>query len=59
LSRNLDMLAKYRPYIDLAELRVDCLSDDERLLVRPFPRLAGLPVILTVRREKDGGCWKL
>jgi 3-dehydroquinate dehydratase/shikimate dehydrogenase len=53
------MLAKYRPYIDLAELRVDCLSDDERLLVRPFPRLAGLPVILTVRREKDGGCWKL
>ncbi|MDR2865300.1 MAG: type I 3-dehydroquinate dehydratase [Spirochaetaceae bacterium] len=55
LARNLEMIDRYRAYIDLAELRVDCLSDDEHDSVRRFPALAGLPVILTVRRKNDGG----
>jgi 3-dehydroquinate dehydratase/shikimate dehydrogenase len=55
LSRDLEILEKYRRYVDMAELRVDCLEPDERFLIRRFPGLAGMPVILTVRREIDGG----
>jgi 3-dehydroquinate dehydratase/shikimate dehydrogenase len=55
ISRNLEILNKYRRFTDMAELRVDCLEDDERLYVRRFPELAGLPVILTIRRDVDGG----
>jgi 3-dehydroquinate dehydratase/shikimate dehydrogenase len=55
LSRNLELLEKNRKYVDLAELRVDCLDPDERFQIRRFPEMAGLPVILTVRRKADGG----
>jgi 3-dehydroquinate dehydratase/shikimate dehydrogenase len=55
IERNLEILSKYRRYADLAELRVDCLDPNERLLIRRFPELAGLPVILTIRRDIDGG----
>jgi 3-dehydroquinate dehydratase/shikimate dehydrogenase len=55
LARNLELLEKYRKYTDIAELRVDCLDPDERLLIRRFPEQAGLPVILTIRRDIDGG----
>jgi 3-dehydroquinate dehydratase/shikimate dehydrogenase len=55
LSRNLAAIEEYRRYIDIAELRVDCLDPDERFLIRDFPRQAGLPVILTIRRRIDGG----
>jgi 3-dehydroquinate dehydratase/shikimate dehydrogenase len=55
LARNLEILDKYRRYVDLAELRVDCLEPDERFLIRRFPEMAGLPVILTIRRDIDGG----
>ncbi|MCL2243517.1 MAG: type I 3-dehydroquinate dehydratase [Treponema sp.] len=55
IERNLEILNRYRKFIDLAELRVDCLDPDERLLIRRFPELAGLPVILTIRRDIDGG----
>ncbi|MDR2730766.1 MAG: type I 3-dehydroquinate dehydratase [Treponema sp.] len=55
IRQNLDVLEKYRKSIDLAELRVDCLEPDERLLIRRFPELAGMPVILTIRRISDGG----
>jgi 3-dehydroquinate dehydratase/shikimate dehydrogenase len=44
-----------RRNVDIAELRVDCLDPDERFLIRQFPEQAGLPVILTVRRDVDGG----
>jgi 3-dehydroquinate dehydratase/shikimate dehydrogenase len=59
LERNLEMLNKYRPYIDIAELRVDCLSHVERFSIRRFPELAGLPVILTIRRRSDGGYFEM
>jgi 3-dehydroquinate dehydratase/shikimate dehydrogenase len=55
LERNLEILDKYRKFADLAELRVDCLEPDERLLIRSFPEQAGIPVILTIRRDIDGG----
>jgi len=46
---------KYRSFADLVELRVDCLDPDERLYIRRFPELAGIPAILTIRRDIDGG----
>lgn len=55
IDRNLEILNKYRKNTDVAELRVDCLDHDERLYIRRFPELAGLPVILTIRRDVDGG----
>jgi 3-dehydroquinate dehydratase/shikimate dehydrogenase len=55
IEKNLEILDKYRQFADTAELRVDCLEPDERLYIRRFPELAGLPVILTIRRVSDGG----
>jgi 3-dehydroquinate dehydratase/shikimate dehydrogenase len=55
INQDLLLLEKYRKYADLAELRVDCLDAEERLYIRRFPELAGIPVILTVRRDVDGG----
>ncbi|MDR0313319.1 MAG: type I 3-dehydroquinate dehydratase [Treponema sp.] len=55
LARDLEILKKFRKYIDVAELRADYLDPDERFHIRKFPAMAGLPVILTVRRERDGG----
>jgi 3-dehydroquinate dehydratase/shikimate dehydrogenase len=51
----MEILEKYRKYADIAELRVDCLDPDERFLIRRFPGMAGIPVILTIRRDIDGG----
>lgn len=55
LARDMEILDKYRQYVDLAELRVDFLDPDERFLIRRFPEMAGLPVILTIRRGMEGG----
>ena len=55
IARDLEILNRYRKYADVVELRVDCLDPDERLLIRRFPAQAGLPVILTIRRDVDGG----
>ena len=55
IKRNLALIDTYRNWIDLVELRVDYLDKDERLQIRKFPVLAGLPCILTIRRKIDGG----
>ena len=55
LSEDLKIFNKYKDEVDILELRVDCLSKDELFNVHTFPSLVDLPVILTVRREKDGG----
>jgi 3-dehydroquinate dehydratase / shikimate dehydrogenase len=55
LAQDLEQLESNRKYVDLAELRVDCLDPDERFHIRRFPEMAGLPVILTVRRNLEGG----
>ena len=55
LAENLQILEKYRSYVDVAELRADFLENDECLRIREFPRLADFPCILTIRRKIDGG----
>jgi 3-dehydroquinate dehydratase/shikimate dehydrogenase len=55
LARDLEILEKYRRYVDIAELRADYLEPDERYQIRRFPEMAGLPVVLTIRRDIDGG----
>jgi 3-dehydroquinate dehydratase/shikimate dehydrogenase len=55
IAGDLEILERNRRYVDIAELRVDYLDPDERLLIRSFPEQAGLPVILTIRRDTDGG----
>jgi len=55
IKRNLEIIDKYRKFADLVELRVDCLDPDERLYIRRFPELSGMPSILTIRRDIDGG----
>jgi 3-dehydroquinate dehydratase/shikimate dehydrogenase len=55
LARDKELLERYEKYVDLAELRVDCLDPDERLLIRRFPPMVKVPVILTIRRKRDGG----
>ena len=55
LAEDLETLEKYRQYVDIAELRADFLLEDERLNLRQFPRLAGMPCVLTIRRKIDGG----
>jgi 3-dehydroquinate dehydratase/shikimate dehydrogenase len=58
LKRDLQVIEKYRKYIDLVELRVDCLDPAERFNLRPFPEQADIPVILAIRRKEDGGNWR-
>ena len=55
IAEDLEILDRYRNYIDIAELRVDYLTKDERLYVRRFLEQAGIPCILTIRRRIDGG----
>lgn len=57
LAEDLAVLDRYRDYVDIAELRADFLDSDERLRVRDFPEMAGIPCILTLRRKIDGGCF--
>ena len=57
LARDLEILDRNRKYVDLVELRADCLAPDERLSLRRFPEMAGVPVILSIRRVTDGGCY--
>lgn len=55
LDQNLRLIDDYRPFIDMAELRTDYLDSIDAALVREFPRRAGIPLILTLRRVSDGG----
>ncbi len=55
LKEDLALVDLYRSWIDIAELRVDCLSPDERLHFRRFPEMSNIPCILTIRRKSDGG----
>jgi len=57
LAQDLEILERNRKYIDMVELRADCLDPDERLMLRRFPEMAGVPVILCIRRGIDGGCY--
>lgn len=55
IQGDLAILKDYGGWADIAELRVDCLSTEERAHAGRLPSLTALPVILTVRRTADGG----
>lgn len=55
LQGNLSILEAHGKYADIVELRVDCLTGDERAHAGRLPSLTALPAILTVRRAADGG----
>ncbi len=55
IQGDLAILKDYGGWADIAELRVDCLSAEERAHAARLPSLTALPVILTVRRTADGG----
>lgn len=58
IGKDLQLIEHYRQWIDAVELRADFLDPQELLHIRKFPELAGLPVILTIRRLLDGGQFK-
>jgi 3-dehydroquinate dehydratase/shikimate dehydrogenase len=57
IAGNLAVLERHRAEVDLAELSADRLSPGELMAAARLPALVGIPVILTVRRERDGGRW--
>jgi 3-dehydroquinate dehydratase/shikimate dehydrogenase len=58
LDENLREIERYKKYLDLAELRADCLEKWDTEALKSFPRRAGLPIVFSLRRSKDGGFWK-
>ena len=67
LRENLTLLQSHTDFVDMAELRTDLLTTDERAAIAGFPgqveqalgRPLGraLPLICTVRRASDGGSY--
>ena len=55
LEEDLRIVEEYRGRFDMLELRVDRLSADEAGLAGRLPGLVGSPVILTLRRTREGG----
>jgi 3-dehydroquinate dehydratase/shikimate dehydrogenase len=55
IEENLRNIEQYRKYLEIVELRVDFLDAEESARLSGFPKLAGLPVILTYRKPEDGG----
>ena len=54
-AEDLRILEEYRPHVDMVELRADRLSPGEAGQAASFPRAAGCPTVLVVRRARDGG----
>lgn len=57
IEKNLALLEKNKQYVDMVELRVDFLEKSEVERALDFPKLAGIPTVLTIRRVVDGGQW--
>jgi 3-dehydroquinate dehydratase/shikimate dehydrogenase len=55
IEEDLRIAEEYRGRFDLLELRVDRLDAGEAGLAGKLPALVGSPVILTVRRAREGG----
>jgi 3-dehydroquinate dehydratase/shikimate dehydrogenase len=55
LKANLALLAKHEKEVSMAELRADCLTEDDRFDIRGFPEKSGVPVSLSIKRKADGG----
>lgn len=59
LEENLRLLESRRSFLDMVELRADFLDSSELSSLKRFPRTASVPVILAIRRQRDGGQWRL
>jgi len=59
LKENLRLLEFRRRFVDMVELRADFLESSELSSLKRFPRTTGVPVILAIRRQRDGGHWGL
>jgi 3-dehydroquinate dehydratase/shikimate dehydrogenase len=57
LEEDLRLLESRRGFVDMAELRADLLDPAELPCLPGFPKRAGVPVILVIRRRPDGGGW--
>ena len=55
IPAGLSQLERYRKYIDMAEIRADFLEPDELHRISVLPTKSPVPLILTVRREAEGG----
>ncbi|MEA5031856.1 MAG: type I 3-dehydroquinate dehydratase, partial [Sphaerochaeta sp.] len=55
IEENISQFKRNREYVDLVELRIDLLHESSRSLASKFPDMVDLPVILTCRRQSDGG----
>ena len=55
LKADVRLAEAYRGKADLLELRAEHLAPDELARAGRFPRQVDLPVILTIRRSRDGG----
>ena len=58
IEKTLATAERYRNQADLFELRADFLADREKARLASVPAKLGKPVILTIRRENDGGRFK-
>ena len=59
VEEDLAILRRHRDHTDMCELRVDYLESAAELeKAKAFPAHAKMPVLLTARRECDGGKWK-
>ena len=58
IDKNIQLIERYRSWIDIVELRADFLDPQELLHIRRFPKLVHIPAILTIRRFLDGGTFK-
>ncbi len=57
IEENVSQYERNRDCVDLVELRVDLLHESSRVRAATFPSLVAVPVILTVRRQSDGGMY--
>ncbi len=55
LSEAVKTINENKKYIDCAELRADFLVPQELVKANKFPKMAGIPVIFTLRKSADGG----
>ena len=55
MQENKAILSRNRAYVSMVELRADMLRKSEIPKAGLFPSQTDLPVILTVRRQRDGG----
>lgn len=55
IEADLACIERNRDYVDLVELRVDCLDAKEVAKAKDFPDMTDKPVMLTIRRKSDGG----